>query len=64
MRRLLELQVEPVIDQVSAEKIGTFVIGELKKLDDIAYVRFASVYREFKDIDEFVNEIRILKTEN
>jgi transcriptional repressor NrdR len=32
----------------------------LKKVDQVAYVRFASVYRKFKDVDEFINEIRAL----
>ena len=34
----------------------------LKKLDAVAYVRFASVYREFKDTDDFVKELKVLST--
>jgi transcriptional repressor NrdR len=49
-------------DEVTSSVIGELVIEELKKIDKVAYVRFASVYREFKDIREFMNEIKpILK---
>ena len=43
--------------EVSSEEIGNAVMRQLKKLDHIAYIRFASVYRQFKDIDEFKKEI-------
>ena len=46
--------------EVSSVEIGEMVMGELKKLDDVAYVRFASVYRQFEDIDRFVGEIKDL----
>ena len=46
--------------EVSAEEIGNRVMKGLKALDEVAYVRFASVYREFKDIDQFISEIRLL----
>lgn len=46
--------------EVSATNIGEFVMSELKRLDQVAYVRFASVYREFKDANEFVDTIRAL----
>jgi transcriptional repressor NrdR len=39
--------------EVSSEKVGEMVMCELKKLDNVAYVRFASVYRNFEDVDEF-----------
>ena len=39
--------------EVGSEKIGEMVMRELKKLDKVAYVRFASVYRNFEDVDEF-----------
>ncbi len=38
-------------------------MGQLKGLDDVAYVRFASVYRQFKDIDAFMEEMRLLLEE-
>ncbi|OYW01203.1 MAG: transcriptional regulator NrdR, partial [Acidobacteria bacterium 37-65-4] len=40
--------------------IGAHVMEELKRLDKVAYVRFASVYRNFRDIDEFKNELNDL----
>jgi transcriptional repressor NrdR len=43
--------------EVSSLVIGERVMGLLKKLDEVAYVRFASVYRSFRDIDEFMNEM-------
>ena len=44
--------------EVSAREIGEQVISELKKLDKIAYIRFASVYRSFQDVDDFRDVIR------
>lgn len=44
--------------EVPAKAIGGMVMRELKRLDSVAYVRFASVYREFKDVGDFVEEIR------
>jgi transcriptional regulator nrdR len=44
--------------EVISEKIGELVMRELKKLDKVAYVRFASVYRNFEDVDEFTDIIR------
>ena len=49
--------------EMSTEEIGAHVMQELKQLDKVAYVRFASVYRNFRDIDEFKNELNdLLKT--
>lgn len=39
--------------EIPAQQLGEMVMEELKKLDDVAYVRFASVYRRFKDVEEF-----------
>ncbi len=44
--------------EVTSEQIGEEAMAALKALDTIAYVRYASVYREFKDADEFVEEIK------
>ncbi|MBV2264180.1 MAG: transcriptional regulator NrdR [Proteobacteria bacterium] len=44
--------------EIPSEKIGEMVMRELKKLDKVAYVRFASVYRNFEDVDEFSELIR------
>ena len=55
----LEHQVTEQFDrEVTSEVIGGMVMDELKKLDQVAYVRFASVYRDFKDVEEFLDEIR------
>ena len=43
--------------ETSTEKIGELVMEKLKPLDEVAYVRFASVYRQFKDIDSFKREL-------
>jgi transcriptional repressor NrdR len=43
--------------EISASAIGEEIMKRLQELDKVAYVRFASVYREFKDIDEFVKEL-------
>ncbi|MDU2565809.1 MAG: transcriptional regulator NrdR [Anaerococcus sp.] len=47
--------------EVTTNFIGQLVMDELKDLDSVAYVRFASVYREFKDVDSFYEEILNLK---
>ena len=49
--------------EISSVEIGERVMAELLKLDDVAYVRFASVYRQFKDLSQFVEEIKTLVTE-
>ena len=47
-------------NEISSEKIGDEVMKGLKELDQLAYVRFASVYKEFKDIDTFLSEIETI----
>ena len=47
--------------EIESKKIGKMIMGELKKIDNIAYIRFASVYREFKDIGDFQSHILDLK---
>jgi len=47
--------------EIPSQDIGKLVMKKLKALDEVAYVRFASVYREFKDISEFVSELKKLK---
>lgn len=46
--------------EVGSEYIGEMIMESLKKLDEVAYVRFASVYRQFKDINTFMEEIKNL----
>ena len=47
--------------EISGRELGAHVMSELKKLDQVAYVRFASVYRDFRDVDDFAHEVRALK---
>ena len=47
--------------EISSKIIGELVMKALKKLDEVAYIRFASVYREFKDINDFKKQIKELK---
>jgi len=49
------------IKEVSSKTIGNYVMEELKELDEVAYVRFASVYRKFQDKKEFIKELDELK---
>ena len=54
-------QIETDFDkEVPSTEIGRRVMEALKSTDEVAYVRFASVYRSFKDIEEFIEEIKIL----
>jgi transcriptional repressor NrdR len=46
--------------EIATAEIGSFVMQELKRLNKVAYVRFASVYRHFRDIGEFMTELRDL----
>ncbi|KRI01169.1 transcriptional regulator NrdR [Curvibacter sp. PAE-UM] len=61
MERIEEKLLNLGLREVASTRIGELVMRELKKLDKVAYVRFASVYRSFEDIDEFktlVDEVR------
>ena len=49
--------------ELSSNAVGEEVMKELHNLDQVAYVRFASVYREFKDIDQFMDELKVLARE-
>ena len=50
--------------EVSSKKIGEMVMEGLKEIDEVAYVRFASVYRSFKDISTFMKELEKLQKNN
>jgi len=66
------LELEEIVDRIEQEiqdrpsrelstrEIGEMVISSLVELDEVAYVRFASVYRQFKDINQFMDELREL----
>lgn len=68
-RPVSDLQIDDLIGRVEAEiyenferevpsrNIGELVFSELRELDQVAFVRFASVYREFKDVNDFVEEL-------
>ena len=62
-------EIEQVIQntlerEVSTDKIGEMVMARLKPLDEVAYIRFASVYRRFQDVNSFINEINQFLGEN
>ena len=50
-------------NEISSTEIGELVMEKLKELDEVAYVRFASVYRQFKDIDSFMRELNKILAE-
>ena len=55
------MEIETEYDRESSSvEIGTKAMAALRQLDKVAYVRFASVYRDFKDIEEFISEIRTI----
>ena len=63
------LEIESVINssldrEISSTQIGELVMEKLKKINDIAYVRFASVYRRFNDIQSFKHELDILQNKS
>ncbi len=53
-----------MVKEVSSVELGEYVLRELKKLDKVAYIRFASVYRDFSDVDSFLVELKKLQEEN
>ncbi len=60
----IESELQNLMDrEVTSNQIGEMVMRELKKTDDVAYVRFASVYRQFKDINTFLAEVNKLLTD-
>ena len=61
----IETVIQNSLDrEVSSEKIGELVMEKLKDIDEVAYVRFASVYRQFKDINTFMTELNKLLEKN
>ena len=55
----IEVTIQNSLDrEVTSDKIGELVMDKLKNIDEVAYVRFASVYREFKDVNTFMHEIK------
>ena len=61
----IEAQIQNSLDrEVSAAQVGEYAMDALKKIDEVAYVRFASVYRHFKDINSFQEAIAHLLEDN
>lgn len=60
----IETQLQSSLDrEVTSGKIGELAMDQLKNIDEVAYVRFASVYRQFKDINTFMDELNKLLNE-
>ena len=54
----IEAQIQNSLErEVSTHKIGEYVMDQLMHIDDVAYIRFASVYRQFKDVNSFMREL-------
>ena len=54
----IEASIQNSLDrEIPSELIGTLAMDKLKSIDEVAYVRFASVYRQFKDINTFMDEL-------
>ncbi len=51
---------DTLTDEISSTRVGDLVMGRLRDLDEVAYVRFASVYKEFRDINSFLHEVERL----
>ena len=49
--------------EITSKQIGELAMDQLKNIDEVSYVRFASVYRQFKDINTFMDEVNKLLTE-
>jgi len=61
----IEQTIQNTLDrEVSTDKIGEMVMARLKPLDEVAYIRFASVYRRFQDVNSFMHEITKFLEEN
>ena len=57
----IEAIIQNTLDrEVSSKDIGELAMAELRQIDEVAYVRFASVYRQFKDVDSFMKELQKL----
>lgn len=60
----IEKQIYNTLDrEIKSDLVGELVMDELKEIDEISYVRFASVYRQFKDINSFMEELKNIQSE-
>ena len=57
----IEMELHDYIMEVPSKTVGEMVLNRLKKIDEVAYVRFASIYRKFDSINTFLKELRKLK---
>ena len=63
VNEMIDELVKAYGDEIPTKAIGDKIMVNLRRLDEVAYVRFASVYRKFRDIKEFVNEVQSLNLE-
>jgi transcriptional repressor NrdR len=64
VNEMLDELVKAYGDEIPTKAIGDTIMNHLRRLDEVAYVRFASVYRKFRDIKEFVSEVQSLTLES
>ena len=64
VNEMIDELVKAYGDEIPTKAIGDKIMQHLRRLDEVAYVRFASVYRKFRDIKEFVNEVQSLTLES
>jgi transcriptional repressor NrdR len=64
VNEMIDELVKTYGDEIPTKAIGDKIMQHLRRLDEVAYVRFASVYRKFRDIKEFVNEVQSLTLES
>ncbi|HAM38705.1 MAG: transcriptional regulator NrdR [Elusimicrobia bacterium RIFOXYC2_FULL_34_12] len=60
----IEMELQDFIMEVPSKTIGEMVLKRLRKIDEVAYVRFASIYRKFDSVDTFLKELEKLKRKN
>ena len=61
IRDRIETTLQNSLDrEITSDRIGELAMQQLKNIDEVAYVRFASVYRQFKDINTFMEEVKKL----
>lgn len=58
---MIQTELHNTMDrEVSSSRIGELCMAQLKEIDEVSYVRFASVYREFRDINSFMEELKLI----
>ncbi len=63
LTRAIEMKAYASDQEITSAQLGEMVMEELRRLDEVAYIRFASVYRQFKDIETFMDELNSLLKE-